>query len=75
MICFKCNNEESSNFEIRDCLVQQDYNGITIEIMTPLTVCNLCGFQSGTSGQIDELIKRTKAKYKHIITNSIDYTI
>lgn len=73
MICFKCETEDK--FTVRKCLVQQDYNGITIEIMTPLTVCNLCGFQSGTSGQIDELLKRTKAKYKHIITNSIDYTI
>jgi len=73
MICFKCETEDK--FTVRECLVQQDYKGITIEIMTPLTVCNLCGFQSGTSGQIDELLKRTKAKYKHIITNSIDYTI
>ena len=56
MICFQCDNE--TEFEIQEIEVEQLYHEELIKVITPVTICKSCGFQSLDIGQTNELMKR-----------------
>lgn len=73
MICFKCNNE--TDFEVQEIEVEQEYKNMLLNVVTPVTICKECGFQSLDIGQTNELMKRTKSRLHEVIENAIDYSV
>lgn len=71
MICFRCNNEE---FDIREASVRQVFRGELFDVMTFVSVCKTCGWQTLGSGQTDELRIRVADAYreKHGLLTTAD---
>jgi len=61
MICFKCNCEE---FAVQTAIVRQEFRGEQLDVNTPVSVCQACGWQTLGPGQTDELRKRTADAYR-----------
>ncbi len=61
MICFRCQNE--TDFEVKEVDVEQEYKNTIVTVKTPLTICKCCGWQCLDLGQLNELLKRTKAEF------------
>lgn len=68
MICFRCENE--GDFEIQERDVFQDYLGCVLKVKTSVTVCKNCDWECLTTGQLDELRKRTKQVHTSQLDNS-----
>ena len=58
MICFQCDNE--TDFEVQEIEIEQLFHGETIKVLSPVTICKCCGFQSLDIGQTNELLKRVR---------------
>ena len=57
MICLKCENED---FVLRpDAVVEQEFRGNTVIVMSPVMECKHCGWQALAEGHLDELRRRT----------------
>ncbi len=61
MLCFRCGGE---HFVKKMADVEQLYRGNTYIVNTPVSECVDCGWQGMDNGEADELVKRTKAKWK-----------
>ena len=72
-MCFKCDNE--TDFFVEEREIEQEYHNTVLKVITPLTICNQCGWECMTDGQADELCKRTKLRMESVIENAIDYNI
>jgi putative zinc finger/helix-turn-helix YgiT family protein len=70
MLCFKCKSEE---FETREIKVHQEFRGEHFDVVTPVSVCKECGWQTLGAGQVDELRKQTVEEYRqqhHLLTST-----
>jgi putative zinc finger/helix-turn-helix YgiT family protein len=61
MICFKCSGEE---FATQTAVIRQDFRGEQLDVNTPVSVCQACGWQTLARGQADELRKRTADAFR-----------
>lgn len=60
MFCLRCDGE---CFTITERPILQAYKGHEITVTSPCAVCDHCDYVTVAPGQVDELVKRTKAAY------------
>ena len=73
MICLRCNSPEGVEdhfVEKLDGVVKQIYREEVFFVITPVMVCQECGWETVSIIQADELVKRTKAAYQRRMETS-----